>query len=43
MALRKGFTKIYGKEYAKKIGEQAFYTDYKQSSPTRTSSGWKWS
>jgi predicted dehydrogenase len=28
--LRKGFTKIYGKNYATQIGEKYFYTDYKQ-------------
>lgn len=28
--LRKGFAKVYGKDYAKRIGEQAWYTDYKQ-------------
>ncbi len=30
VALRKGFTKIYGKDYSKQIGEKHFYTDYKQ-------------
>src|SRR5262249_35616219 len=29
-ALRKGFARIYGKDYAKRVGDQAFYTDYKQ-------------
>jgi predicted dehydrogenase len=28
--LRKGFTKIYGKDYATRVGEKAFYSDYKQ-------------